>query len=77
MQNIRKGRDYAITDRINLVFAPDEQLDGVLKEFGGYIATQVLAESISTAAEKTAEGTDGLEHLDIDGMNVDVVITKA
>lgn len=77
MQNIRKGRDYAITDRINLVFAPDEHLEGVLAEFGGYIATQVLAESISTAEAKPAEDTAGLEHLDIDGLNVDVIVTKA
>ena len=52
----------------------------ILKEIrttGGYIATQVLAESISTAEAKPAEDTAGLEHLDIDGLNVDVIVTKA
>ena len=74
VQNIRKGRDYAITDRINLVFAKNAELDAVLKEYSDYIAGQVLAESVSTTDSLADES---VEHLDLDGVKADVAITLA
>ena len=76
VQNIRKSRDYAITDRINLVFAAYEDINATLKGYGDYIAAQVLAESV-TVADKAALGETGLEHLDLDGVEADVAITLA
>ncbi len=49
IQNIRKERDYAITDRIAITFAPEAALEDTLADFGDYIARQVLASSIETA----------------------------
>ena len=74
VQNIRKDRDYDITDRINLVFAPDDVLNDVLKDFGQYIAGQVLADAL-TEAEIPADAA-GVEVLDIDDLKIKVLITK-
>ena len=75
VQNIRKSRDYAITDRINLQFESSEMVDRTLATFADYIGQQVLAESVS--AVPALEGTDGVEDLDIDGTPVKVMITLA
>lgn len=74
VQNIRKGRDYEITDRINLEFAPNELIDAPVKDFGAYIASQVLANSISVAEFADTPET---EHLDIDGADIRVNISPA
>ena len=75
IQNIRKSRDYDITDRINLVFKKNPETDEALKNFGSYIAAQVLAEAVATA--DTLGDSESVEHLDIDGIMVDVDVTKA
>lgn len=49
VQNLRKSRDYAITDRINLVFQSDPESDEAINESKDYIAGQVLASSIAVA----------------------------
>lgn len=72
IQNIRKGRDYLITDRINLLFAPNALTDGPVAEFAEYIGSQVLANSV--AVGEFVEGPD-TEHLDLDGTDVCVNIT--
>lgn len=74
IQNLRKNRDYAITDRINVVVAPCEYADGAVADFAGYIGRQVLAESVVTApVEKPADD----ELLDIDGNEVAIHVTLA
>lgn len=72
IQNIRKGRDYLITDRINLLFGPNALTDGPVAEFAEYIGSQVLANSV--AVGEFVEGPD-TEHLDLDGTDVCVNIT--
>ena len=74
IQNIRKGRDYAITDRINVVVAPNPETDSAVSEYADYIGRQVLAESVVTA-EVPAPAED--EVLDIDGVTVTVSVTPA
>ena len=72
VQNIRKTRDYAITDRISLVFEPNEALDDVVKDFGDYIARQVLAENVEIGVPESASEA---EILDIDGLEAKVHIS--
>ncbi len=72
VQNIRKERDYDITDRIKLVFEAKDVLDGVLAQFGEYISSQVLAETITTMASIEAPE---VETLDIDELPIKVLIT--
>lgn len=72
VQNIRKSRDYEITDRINLVFEPNAETDAAVRKFGDYIARQVLAESISVEPLNTDEG---VETIDLDGVEAKVMIS--
>ena len=76
IQNIRKSRDYDITDKINLVFAPNADTDAAINAYSDYIARQVLATSISIGDINGEEGAEGVETLEIDEIKVDVSITK-
>ena len=73
VQNIRKSRDYDITDKINLVFAPNADTDAAINAYSDYIARQVLATNISVGS---IDGAEGVETLEIDEIKVDVSITK-
>ena len=72
VQNIRKTRDYAITDRISLVFEPNEAIDSVVRDFGDYIARQVLADKVIVG--QSEPGSEA-EVLDIDGLEAKVHIS--
>ena len=73
IQNIRKSRDYNITDRISVTVAPNVLTDEAINIHGNYIATQVLASKLEVApVENPAED----EVLDIDSNKVVVKITK-
>lgn len=71
IQNIRKNRNYDITDKITLVFAPDAATDDALANFGEYIAKQVLATDLSVA--DPGDGED-VETLELDELNIRVKI---
>ena len=74
LQNIRKSRDYNITDRITVVIGSNELTDDAVKEYGSYIAAQVLADAIVTGnVDQPAED----ERLDIDGTPVNVKVSLA
>ena len=73
IQNIRKGRDYDITDRITVTVEPSELTSGAVADFGEYIASQVLASAI-VEAPVTDPADD--EVLDIDGTEVKVKISR-
>ena len=72
VQNIRKGRDYQITDRINLCFEHNALTDGPVEQFAVYISSQVLANSITFADFSDSEDTFRLE---IDGEEIRVNVT--
>lgn len=71
IQNIRKSRDYQITDRIDIIFAHNEFTDDAIEDYKEYIATQVLAASVKIG-EIAAPKED--EKLEIDEIKVDVNI---
>lgn len=75
IQNIRKSRDYDITDRIALVFAPSDDTDDAIKDFADYISRQVLATSLEIAP--IADDEDGVEDMNMDDINARVKITLA
>ena len=74
IQNIRKNRDYDITDRITLTFEPNPETDDALAEYGDYISRQVLATALVVAP--LAEDAPGVETLDIDGLQLRVSVMK-
>ncbi len=75
IQNLRKSRGYEITDRIKIVFAPNQATDAAIEKFAGYISSQVLANTV--AVQEIDEG-ENTEHLDLDGVDilVDVALDK-
>ena len=71
IQNIRKARNYDITDRIRLVFAPAAETDDAIRDFADYISRQVLA----TALEIAPVDGEGVEELSMDDVTARVQIT--
>ena len=74
IQNIRKSRDYDITDRIIVTVEPNALTEGAIADFKDYIASQVLAADVKAAGvDNPAED----EVLDIDGTEAKGKIEKA
>ena len=69
VQNIRKESGLEITDRINIVLAPNAEVEKSVGVFGDYIKTQVLADNIKIAAN------DGTE-VEFDDFKLNITITK-
>lgn len=75
IQNIRKDRNYEITDKIILTFAPesnDADTRAALETYGSYIARQVLANDLMIG-EVAADDADA-EVLELDSLNLPVKI---
>lgn len=75
IQNIRKDRNYEITDKIILTFAPesnDADTRAALEAYGSYIARQVLANDLMIG-EVAADDAD-VEVLELDSLNLPVKI---
>jgi isoleucyl-tRNA synthetase len=72
IQNIRKGRDYNITDHITVCLQPVAEVTDALSQYADYIAAQVLADSITTS-DSLPESNDTL---DIDGLKVNIEINR-
>ncbi|MBR1415267.1 MAG: isoleucine--tRNA ligase [Prevotella sp.] len=70
IQNIRKDSGLEITDRINIVIAPNEQVEQSVGAFADYIKTQVLSDDIRIAEN------DGQE-VDFDDFKLNITITKS
>lgn len=73
IQNIRKARNYDITDRIRLVFAPGAETDDAIRDFADYISRQVLATSLEIAP--LADSAEGIEELSMDDVTARVLIS--
>ena len=73
IQNVRKSKDFDITDKINVTIAPDERTDEAVKTYGDYIAHQVLANSITIGEVESADAVE----LDMDGWTLPVKVEKA
>jgi len=70
LQNLRKSSGLDITDRISVEIVRNEAINNAVEHCGEYIASQVLANSI-TLVDSLAGGTQ------IEDMNITVKITKA
>ena len=75
IQNIRKGNDYDITDKIVVTIDHNEHTDAAVAEYADYIAKQVLAVSVSV--EDVAAGDNGVVELDMDDYKLNVKVVKA
>ena len=64
LQNLRKDRDYNITDKITVTIEPSELIQGAMRDFGDYIARQVLAVELNVAPVDAADANAA--EIDID-----------
>lgn len=72
IQNVRKDKDFNITDKITVTIAPDERTDKAINTHGDYIARQVLATGITIGNVDAATAVQ----LDMDGWMLPVNIEK-
>jgi isoleucyl-tRNA synthetase len=69
IQNIRKESGLEITDRINVILAPNDDVKKAVDNFGDYIKTQVLADALMV------EVNDGQE-VDFDDFKLNIKVEK-
>ena len=74
IQNVRKSKDFDITDKIVVRIAPDERVNDAVVQFKDYIARQVLAVSIEL--QDVSNHPDRVE-LDMDDYMLYVTVDKA
>ena len=70
IQNIRKDKDFNITDKITVVVSPNAETDDAVNEYADYIAKQVLAVSIQVAP------VDDVDASVLEDMNLKVSVKK-
>lgn len=73
IQNIRKSADFEITDKVNVVLTPSDNVKAVLADYKDYIAAQVLANDI--VLDNLTEG-ENVTVLDIDGETILAKVTR-
>ena len=71
IQNIRKERDYALTDKILLIIQEKDSIKDIITEFNEYIRAEILAEKIEFST-KVPEGVE----IDVNNDTFTVKITK-
>ena len=74
IQNIRKDKDFDITDRINVVISKNENSDAAITEYTDYISKQVLADSLVICDSVAGDDTT---QLDMDDYTLTVKVTKS
>jgi isoleucyl-tRNA synthetase len=72
IQNIRKSSGFEITDKIVVEIESCEEINGAVEEYGNYIATQTLANSVVIKAE-----VSNATELDFEDYFVKVSVQKA
>ena len=75
VQNIRKDKNFEITDRIVVNMACAKNIAEAVADFNDYIARQVLADSINLV--DSLDGHNGVIALDLDDDKVFVTVEKA
>ena len=73
IQNVRKSKDFNITDRIVVKINPDEHVNDAVAQFKDYIAKQVLAVAIELAPVESAD----VIALDMDDYELKITVDKA
>ncbi|MBR5118242.1 MAG: isoleucine--tRNA ligase [Muribaculaceae bacterium] len=73
IQNVRKSKNFDITDKVIVTISPDERINDAVEAYGDYIARQVLANEIKV---EPVEGDDAIA-LDMDGWTLNIKVDKA
>lgn len=72
IQNLRKSNGYDITDKIAVTVLSSDEMDEAIKDFGSYIANQVLAVSVEIEEEAISDAME----LDFEDFKLSVRIEK-
>lgn len=73
IQNLRKEKGFEITDKVRVVISDTPDVVKTVADFGDYIASQVLAESLEVA---NINMEDGAAELDIDGSKIFTIVER-
>ncbi len=65
IQNIRKTKDFNVTDRIKIQLQDHELIRPAVDQFTDYICAEVLADELTLAAEVSGEVIDVLEDVEL------------
>ena len=71
IQNIRKDKDFTVTDKINVVIESNPAIEAALTDFNGYICNETLA--LSLKAEDGLESGEKVELSEELSLNIEVV----
>lgn len=72
IQNIRKASDFDITDKVRVTLQAHPAIEQALADYSGYIAAQVLADSI----EASSSLPEGSQELELDDVKLRVSVTR-
>ena len=72
IQNVRKSKNFDITDKITVAIASDERITAAVEAYRDYIATQVLAASVTLRPVSAPQAVE----LDMDGWTLPVAVEK-
>ena len=70
IQNLRKAKDFEITDRIDIKLSSNPQFDAAITDFAEYIKSQVLADNIEIRNERFED------EIEIDEITLSISIEK-
>lgn len=73
IQNIRKGNDFEITDKVRVELSDEDEIKDAVNAFRDYISAQVLADEIIIVP--SLDGQDCVD-LEIDGLKAKARVTK-
>ncbi|MBQ9218757.1 MAG: isoleucine--tRNA ligase [Muribaculaceae bacterium] len=73
IQNIRKAKNFDITDKVVVRLQPDERVTAAVERYGDYIAQQVQAVSVTVEAVDHDDTVDA----ENDDLNVHMTVDKA
>jgi isoleucyl-tRNA synthetase len=71
IQNLRKDKDFNVTDRIKVQVESQVEIDNAIVNFKDYICTEVLAESLSLA-----DNLSNADTVEVNGIELKVLIEK-
>ena len=71
IQNLRKSKDFEITDRINVKISCSEHVAEAIHDFNDYISKQVLATSINVV-----DGLENAESVQLDEETLMILIER-
>lgn len=71
IQNLRKDKDYNVTDRIQVEVERHEEINNAIVNFKDYICTEVLAEDLTLA-----DNLSGGDSVEVNGLELKVLIDK-